>query len=235
MRKIVITILILFFFCTLSAQKISQPVSYVDYVNPLMGTDSDPGLLLTVIPIRLYAYHGDMNFWMPQTGRMGDGWAYQYTANKINGFKQTHQPSPWMNDYGMFSLYASNQAKRGLKEEDRAKLVSHKAEIAKPYYYKVYLADDDVTTEIAPAERAASFRFTFPKADSSSVIIDALDRGSYVKIIPAQNKILVIQPITAAALLKNFKNYFVIISIRLLIIPILFQIAFNYENIRTNQ
>ena len=45
-----------------------------------------------------------MNFWTPQTGKMGDGWAYIYTAEKIRGFKQTHQPSPWMNDYGQFSI-----------------------------------------------------------------------------------------------------------------------------------
>ncbi len=45
-----------------------------------------------------------MNFWTPQTGKMGDGWQYTYTANKIRGFKQTHQPSPWINDYGQFSI-----------------------------------------------------------------------------------------------------------------------------------
>jgi putative alpha-1,2-mannosidase len=45
-----------------------------------------------------------MNFWTPQTGKMGDGWQYTYDAYKINGFKQTHQPSPWMNDYGQFAI-----------------------------------------------------------------------------------------------------------------------------------
>ena len=45
-----------------------------------------------------------MNSWTPQTGKMGNGWQYTYTANKIVGFKQTHQPSPWINDYGQFSV-----------------------------------------------------------------------------------------------------------------------------------
>ena len=35
----------------------------------------------------------------------------------------------------------------------------------KPDYYSVYLADSDVTAEITPTERAAQFRFTFPKTD----------------------------------------------------------------------
>ena len=46
-------------------------------------------------------------------------------------------------------------------QDERASWFSHKAETATPYYYKVYLADHDVTAEFAlPACRC--FRFTFP-------------------------------------------------------------------------
>jgi putative alpha-1,2-mannosidase len=107
-----------------------------------------------------------MNFWMPQTGKMGDGWAYTYDADKIRGFKQTHQPSPWINDYGQFAIMPIT-GKIRFHEDQRASWFSHKAEIAKPYYYSVYLADHDVTTEITPTERAAVMRFTFPKTDSA--------------------------------------------------------------------
>jgi predicted alpha-1,2-mannosidase len=115
-----------------------------------------------------------------------------------------------MNDYGAFAIMPVT-GKIRFSEKDRASWFSHKAEISKPYYYKVYLADEDVTTEIAPTERAASFRFTFPKADSSSVIIDALDRGSYIKIIPAENKIIGYTTRNSGGVAKNFKDYFVII------------------------
>jgi predicted alpha-1,2-mannosidase len=151
-----------------------------------------------------------MNVWTPQTGKMGDGWAYQYTADKINGFKQTHQPSPWMNDYGAFAIMPVT-GKIRFSEGDRASWFSHKSEIAQPYYYKVYLADHDITTEITPTERAARFRFTFPKMDSSSVIIDALDKGSYIKVIPSENKIIGYTTRNSGGVPKNFKNYFVII------------------------
>jgi predicted alpha-1,2-mannosidase len=190
----------------LAQVKISDPV---DYVNPLMGTDSKPSLSNgNTYPA--IAVPWGMNLWTPQTGKMGDGWAYQYTSNKINGFKETHQPSPWMNDYGAFAIMPITGKVR-FKEQDRASWFSHKAETAKPYYYKVYLADDDVTTEIAPTTRAAIFRFTFPKADSSSVIIDALDRGSYIKVIPAENKIIGYTTRNSGGVAKNFKNYFVIV------------------------
>src|SRR6201993_3123484 len=81
--------------------KVSDPV---DYVNPLMGTQSTVDLSSgNTYPA--IALPWGMNFWTPQTGKMGSGWQYTYDADKIRGFKQTHQPSPWMNDYGMFSIF----------------------------------------------------------------------------------------------------------------------------------
>jgi predicted alpha-1,2-mannosidase len=150
-----------------------------------------------------------MNFWTPQTGKMGDGWAYVYTADKIRGFKQTHQPSPWINDYGEFSIFPET-GKPVFDEDARASWFSHKTEIAHPYYYRVYLADYDVTTEIAPTERAAAFRFTFPKNDSSFVVVDAFDHGSYVRIIPSENKIVGYTTKNSGGVPDNFKDYFVL-------------------------
>src|SRR5690554_4615515 len=144
---------------------------YVSFVNPLMGTDSEFELSNgNTYPA--IALPWGMNFWTPQTGEMGSGWAYTYDAYKIQGFKQTHQPSPWMNDYGQFSLFPMT-GKPKFKGQERASWFSHKAEIAQPHYYQVYLADYDVVTEITPTERAAMFRFTFPETDSSFVLIDA--------------------------------------------------------------
>lgn len=150
-----------------------------------------------------------MNLWTPQTNVMGDGWAYQYSADKMRGFKQTHQPSPWMNDYGQFAIMPGS-GKVVFDQNERASWFSHKSEIAKPHYYSVYLADCDVTTEITPTERAAVFRFTFPENDSSFIVIDALDRGSYVKVFPEERKIIGYTKRYTRGKLTNFKNYFVI-------------------------
>ncbi|HTN37727.1 MAG TPA: GH92 family glycosyl hydrolase [Arachidicoccus sp.] len=210
MQKILIFIgVVLLTAGTVNGQQKTAQVDYADLVNPLMGTDSKPSLSNgNTFPA--IGYPWGMNLWSPQTGKMGDGWAYQYTADKINGFKQTHQPSPWMNDYGAFAIMPIT-GKLRFNEKDRASWFSHKAEVARPYYYKVYLADDNVTTEITPTERAASFQFTFPKTDSSSVIIDALDRGSYIKVIPAENKIIGYTTRNSGGVTKNFKNYFIIV------------------------
>ncbi|HKK44890.1 MAG TPA: GH92 family glycosyl hydrolase [Balneolaceae bacterium] len=204
----------IFIFCLLLMMGIhafaqeSDSFSPVDYVNPLMGTDSSfrlsNGNLYPAI-----ALPWGMNFWSPQTGKMGSGWMYSYDAYKINGFKETHQPSPWMNDYGQFAVMPVT-GKLKFTQKDRASWFSHKAETVKPYYYSVYLADYDVVTEIAPTERAAMFQFTFPKSDSSYIVVDATDHGSHIKVVPDEQKIVGYSTRNSGGVPANFHNYFVI-------------------------
>lgn len=197
------------FFSLQAAAQQSGMVDFADLVNPLMGTQSKPSLSNGNTYPAIGLPWG-MNMWTAQTGKNGDGWAYQYDAEKIKGFKQTHQPSPWMNDYGAFALMPGT-GKVKFTDEDRGSWFSHKAEVAKPYYYSVYLADYNVTTEITPTERAAQLRFTFPKTDSAFVVVDAQNKGSYIKIIPAERKIIgYTSKYASGKLPKNFKNYFVI-------------------------
>ena len=180
----------------------------VEYVSPLVGTQSTFELS-TGNTYPAIAHPWGMNFWTPQTGKMGDGWQYVYTANKIRGFKQTHQPSPWINDYGQFVIMPVVGSPE-FDQDKRASWFSHKGEVAKAYYYKVYLAEHDVVTELTPTDRAALFRFTFPENDHSYIVVDALDKGSYVKVIPEENKIIGYTTKNSGGVPDNFKNYFII-------------------------
>lgn len=184
-----------------------QAKDYADYVSPLVGTQSSFELS-TGNTYPATARPWGMNFWTPQTGKMGDGWQYVYTANKIRGFKQTHQPSPWINDYGQFSLMPVT-GKPEFDEDKRASWFSHKAELSRPYYYKVYLAEHDVVTELTPTERAVMFRFTFPENDSY-IVVDAFDCGSFIRVIPEENKIVGYTTRNSGGVPDNFKNYFVV-------------------------
>ncbi len=185
-----------------------QKMEPVDYVNPLMGTDSKISLSNgNTYPA--IALPWGMNFWMPQTGKMGDGWAYTYASDKIRGFKQTHQPSPWINDYGQFSIMPMT-GRLKINQDERASWFSHKSEKATPYYYSVYLSEYNLTTEITPTERCAYFRFTFPESENSFIVVDAFDRGSYIKILPGENKIMGYTTRNSGGVPQNFKNYFII-------------------------
>ena len=188
--------------------KASAQHTPVDYVSILVGTQSKHELS-TGNTYPAVALPWGMNFWTPQTGKMGDGWTYTYDADKIRGFKQTHQPSPWMNDYGQFSIMPVTQ-KLTFDEDERASWFSHKAETATPYYYKVYLADHDVITEISPTSRAAFFRFTFPERENSYIVVDAFDKGSYIRILPDEQKIVGYTTKNSGGVPENFRNYFVI-------------------------
>lgn len=204
MKRLLLSIILAGCFCFLPAKN----VNYVDYVNPLMGTQSNFELS-TGNTYPAIARPWGMNFWTPQTGKMGDGWQYTYTANKIRGFKQTHQPSPWINDYGQFSIMPV-VGKPEFDENKRASWFAHKGETAKPYYYKVYLAEYDVVTELTPTERAAMFRFTFPENEHSYVVVDAFDKASSVKIDVANRRITGYSTRNSGGVPDNFRNYFVI-------------------------
>lgn len=184
-----------------------QQFELVNYVNPLMGTDSKYSLSNGNTYPAIATPWG-MNFWTPMTSKMGDGWTYKYNENKIRGIKQTHQPSPWINDYAAFSFMAVT-GKLKFNEDERESWFSHKAETVKPYYYSVYLADYDVVAEVAPTERAAQFKFTFPESDSSYIMLDAFFKGSMVKIIPEERKIIGYCRNNSGGVPANFHNYFV--------------------------
>ena len=208
--KLLLSLLVLFVLISATACR-QAPVSHTepaDLVSTLMGTDSEY-LLSHGNTYPAVALPFGMNFWTPQTRKNGDGWAYTYDDHKIAGIKQTHQPSPWINDYAAFSLMPVTGSNR-LNVERRASWFSHKAEVARPYYYSVYLADYDITAEVTPTERAAFFRFTFPQSDSSAVVIDAFAGGSMVKVIPGENRVTGYCRNNHGGVPENFHNYFVI-------------------------
>ena len=203
LKKSLMTLAAAVALCTASA--VTNPV---DYVNALMGTQSKFSLSNGNTTPTVCVPWG-MNEWIPQTGKNGDGWSYTYDADKIRGFKQTHRPSPWINDFGQYSIMPMTGGLK-INEDRRASWFSHKAEVAKPYYYSVYLADYDVTAEMTTTDRAAAFRFTFPEADDAYIVIDAYDQGSWIKVIPQENKIVGYNTRNSGGIGKKYANYFVV-------------------------
>ncbi len=211
MKKILFTLLL-----SLGVSSLSAIENPVQYVSPRMGTQSNYALSTGNLYPAIARPWG-MNFWTPQMNTMGNGWTYAYGGlypkgnfeQKIRGLKQTHQPSPWINDYGQFSIMPVT-GKKVFDQNDRASWFSHKSEIATPYYYSVYLADYDVLAELSPTDRACIFRFSYPQTDSAYLVIDAFDKGSYIKIIPEKNQIIGYSTKNSGGVPENFKDYFII-------------------------
>ena len=191
-----------------SHEKPEMVTDPVEYVSTLTGTLSHHAFS-TGNTYPAIAMPWGMNFWTPVTGKMGDGWAYRYDQNIIRGLKQTHQPSPWINDYGQFAIMPVRDAS-AVDENSRASWFSHKSETARPYYYQVYLADHDINAEITPTERAAAFTFTYPESETSGVIVDAFDKGSWIKVIPGENAVVGYTTKNSGGVPDNFRNWFVL-------------------------
>ena len=179
-----------------------------DYVNTLQGTNSKFELTrgntypTTALPF-------GMNTWTPQTGKNGDGWKYQYFKKTIRGFQQAHQCSSWTNDYAVFSLMPEIDT-LVLDDDARATGFTHDHETAKPYYYSVQL-DNNITTEIAPTERGAHLRFSFPKGEKAFLVLDGYTGESEVTIDSTNKRITGwVRNGRGLQRFKNFRNYFVI-------------------------
>ena len=177
--------------------------------DPLQGTDSTVGFSHgNTFPAIALPF--PMNVWAPYTQPLEDSFYYQYRQTKIRGIRQTHQPSPWIGDYGAFALMPVS-GKLAVKEEDRASGFRHEEEVAQPGYYSVRLDTWKARAEVTPTERGARFRFTFEQPGEAYVVLDAFTGGSAVEIIPAENKVIGFTRYNHGGVPTNFANYFVIV------------------------
>ncbi len=147
---------------------------YTRYVNPFIGTGGHghtfPG---AVVP------HGMIQ---PSPDTRIDGWdacsGYHYSDSLINGFTQSHLSGTGCADYGDFLLMPTvgnqvidNQIDT-LQNRPFASGFSHEDEIAVPGYYSAFLKRYGIKAEITSTERAAIYRFTYPKSDNAGLILD---------------------------------------------------------------
>ncbi|WP_106829619.1 GH92 family glycosyl hydrolase [Parabacteroides pacaensis] len=204
MKKIILLALAAFF----STGIYAQLKDLVQYVNTLQGTDSHFGLSYG----NTYATTGmpyAMHTWSAQTGKNGEGWKYQYSADNIRGFCQSHQCSPWVSDYAVYS-FMPVAGKLTVNQEKRAAKFSHSKETAKPHYYKVAF-ENGVITEMAPTTRGVHLRFSYPKNEEAYLVIDGYTDKSEIKIDPEKRQITGwVNNQRFVNNSKNFRNYFVV-------------------------
>ncbi|WP_316848286.1 GH92 family glycosyl hydrolase [Pedobacter psychrodurus] len=196
-----------FLITCLATAALAQNKDLVHYANTLQGTNSEYALshgntyATTALPF-------GMHTWGAQTGKNGEGWKYLYKDKTIRGFQQAHQCSPWVSDYAVFSLMPV-MGKLTVNEDERALPFSHANETGKPNYYKVTF-DNKISAEIAPTERGAHLRFSFPnKNEAAYLVLDGYNKESRVEILPKQRKIIGYVN-NGRFIPKNFMNYFVI-------------------------
>lgn len=179
---------------------------FTQFVNPLIGSDSSHELSNgNTYPA--IALPWGMNFWTPQTGKMGDGWIYTDKNSGLVGIRQTHQPSPWINDYGAFSIMPITGEVKVLESDRKSQYNNIKV---LPHYYKVELTDSKTKIELTPTKRSAHFKIEFPKNVKSHLIIDAFFKNSSIKVLKEESKIIGVAKNNSGGTPENFSNYFII-------------------------
>lgn len=145
-----------------------------DYIRPFVGTQGEgntyPGPSAPFGMIQL-GPDTDRDLWETASG-------YEYSDNSIMGFTLTHLTGTGIPDLGDFLFIpqiGEPKLVAGTKENPdsgyRARY-SHDQESASAGYYKVKLLNNNVTVELAAAERAGMMRLTFPASDRASIMTD---------------------------------------------------------------
>ncbi len=157
MKKVILVIVIILFYSG------SQAQDYTKYVDPWMGV---AGKGNTVIGPQLP--FGSVNPSPDTPEGQTDGYN---SKEKIRGFSQLHLTGAGgPGKYGQFLL--SPQIGLNVLEDGHDSNKDSSEEEAKIDYYKVRLSDDNILCELSPTEHSVLYNFTFPKSDSSYVIID---------------------------------------------------------------
>lgn len=162
--------------------------TYVNDVNPLQGTDSrytySRGNTLPLItrPFGMAA-------WCPQTDEAGGRWFFHPSHRQLQGLRLTHQPSPWIGDYGHLTLmpqsgpcYAAPSARASSFALDQTEY--------RPHYYRTYLNRYRIGMEIAPTERCASLQFKFEQRDEEARLLVSFFGGDYALNIDEDRRLV---------------------------------------------
>lgn len=162
-----------------TASQSPQDTDWLKYVNILQGTDSryelSHGNTLPLVGVPW----GMVDWTLENANERNGRWFFEPNG-KIDGFRATHQLSPWCGDYGQFILMPQsgdlqmNAASR-MSEYDMA------TSILRPDYEKIELKKDGITAELTGTERSAAFRFTYHQGQTGRVIINACG-GSEINI-----------------------------------------------------
>src|SRR5690606_6707587 len=109
----------------------------------------------------------------------GDVWksGYEYTLNNVGGFSHIHS---WtMSGLSVMPTVGVLNTKMGPADGPTTgwttgyrSRVDKSTEIASPGYYAVKLLNGNILTELTSTTRAGFFRFTYPEAAETNILID---------------------------------------------------------------
>ncbi len=205
-RFVIFLVITISYFPSIAQQKL-PPIDYVAKVNPLIGSNNDFSISHgNTLPLVTRPF--GMTTWTAQTTQ-GGNWMYNYNDSLIHAFRATHQPSPWMGDFGTFNLMPSTGNPTAALAA-RGSIFSHQKEKASPHYYEVDLLSTQIKAGMTTTERCGFFEFTFPASNQSIIYTDVMKGGATLQLFSKENKIIGTASNNSGGCPSNFASYFVI-------------------------
>ena len=140
-----------------TAQAITAPV---DYVNLLAGSFTKGDVFSTGNTMPLVGRPWGFNHWALQTNDGQSSWWFNGNDHEFRWIRCTHQPSPWIGDYGWFFV---GPQMGGFTTKPTGFFEPRSGRI-KPHAMDFRTAPDGRRVELAPTMHGAALRVTFPGA-----------------------------------------------------------------------
>ena len=149
----------------------SSGADLLDLVDPLCGSDSEPGFS-TGLTYPAVAVPGGMTFFSPRNRPGGQVFSRRpsWPVNRIEGFTATHSPSTWIGDYGTFTLMPGvAPAPGGVPPRDASYALD--TEVSRPDYYRVRLNNGGIECELTATRRCGVLRLTYPHTGPATLTL----------------------------------------------------------------
>lgn len=181
-------------------------MNLLSHVNPLQGTWSHYQFSTgNTLPIMAMPY--GMAHWTLQTDNVR-GWFFNPLTPKIQGLRCTHQPSPWMGDYGAFTILPQ-VGKRLLSCTKRATAYRLDKSTIKPHLIEIELIGSGTRISATPTVRGAYLQFAFSQTTDRRVILEGVKGETSFSVLDDKRTIVGFTRGNSGGVPENFAHYFV--------------------------
>jgi predicted alpha-1,2-mannosidase len=152
-----------------ASTKDARLTSPVTLVNILQGTDSTPAFSRgNTLPIAARPF--GMAHWTLQTTPTSP-WMFEPGQRRIQGFRSTHQLSPWLGDYG-HATFLPICGNPELDYGSRATSYRPEDSILSPHTMAMKLLRYGIDAELVPTERGALIHANYTKKQTPGFVFD---------------------------------------------------------------
>ncbi len=183
------------------------PKSRVERVNILQGTDSSPYFSRgNTLPIAALPF--GMAHWTLQSNA-GSPWMFHPEDRRIQGFRSTHQLSPWLSDYGqaVFLPFSGE-----VVTDPGARAASYRVEDARlfPHSMQMMLTRYRAAAELVPTERCCLLETKYTGTKNRGLLMEVPAAGVVMTADAAKKQIRFASSVNEGGVPPGFATYYVL-------------------------